>query len=145
MKIMQPQDFFTIANYIKDNFPENCKEAADRTAASRLYYAAFLYARKLLTSWGCSFIQSGKTHSQVADGLKNSTVRPLIVIGKKLSKLHEIRKKADYDIHENFEADFEKLQINYETVMALEKEWEQVNDTKQKEALDKINQRISEL
>ena len=145
MNIMQHKDFFTIANYIKDNSPENCKEAADRTAVSRIYYAAFLYAREALKIWGCCIDKSSKTHSQVAEGLKYSTLRPLVKVGEYLERLHDARKKADYDIHTYFQPDFEKLEKMYENIISLENKWDYVNDKKKKEALGKINKRISEI
>lgn len=142
---MQASQFLRIANYLRDNRPGDCEEAADRTAVSRIYYAAFLYARRVLEDWGCGISQSGSTHAQVVEGLKWSATRPISEVGKKLGKLHEKRKSADYDIDGRFEPDFERLCQYYETATSLEERWNYLNDEKKEEALSRMKARIAEI
>ena len=65
---MNPDDFRDVAAHLYRSPPANREEAALRTAVSRVYYAAFLYARDLMRKWGLEFTDRA-VHAQVAEGL----------------------------------------------------------------------------
>ena len=107
-----------------------------------MYYAAFLYARDLMKVWGLSFTDQG-VHAQVAEGLKCSGLRPVIKIGRQLSRLHDERKHADYDIQQQHKPDMQKVEEYWRTVRCdLASEWGQTPEDKRRDALDKMRKRI---
>ncbi|MBM4042237.1 MAG: hypothetical protein FJ290_27405 [Planctomycetes bacterium] len=95
---MRPTDFHDIAQFLLQNFPSEKGEAAERTAVSRIYYAAFLHARDFLIKWGLSFGQaSAKIHLQVCEGLRHAESAGLREVGHSLAELHRERRRADYE------------------------------------------------
>lgn len=75
--------------------------------ASRAYYAAFLSAR---AQAGLS--HSGNTHQETAEHFLSLNGRVNLEIGNKLYSLHELRKKADYDVVPAFPAAYAQRAIN---------------------------------
>jgi len=72
-------------------------EAANRTAVSRAYYAAFCWTRNYAEShWGFQRTKSGLDHRLLREHLRK--------LGKtkaasRLERLHQWRKKCDYEDH----------------------------------------------
>lgn len=87
------------------------KECHERLKIARGYYATFLSAKKLLDSDASLVIlhcppKSNNadrdrygSHQKIAWSLIYSQVSVLAEIGQKLMIYHQLRKKADYDIH----------------------------------------------
>jgi uncharacterized protein (UPF0332 family) len=139
---MQGEGFFAVADYLLKNPPPKWQEASDRTAVSRIYYAAFIYSRDLMEKWGCQFTD-GVVHAQVAEGLKASDQSELVRIGCKIANLHGERKRADYQTKTVQGFSFDKIKQLYEDVVPeLQRRWEHLNGRQRSEALAKIRARI---
>ena len=93
-----------------DGFNFQSKECHERLKITRGYYATFLSARTLLESddklvlLQCPPKKDPKkdrygSHQKIAWSLIYSKVSLLAEVGQKLMAYHELRKKADYDIH----------------------------------------------
>jgi hypothetical protein len=140
---MDGHDFYRLAELIQHDPPGEVEEAADRTVAGRVYYAAFLYARDLLAGWGCA-LSPRSVHAQVSEGLKCSGLRDLIKIGHRLAELHDERRMADYEIDTPYVLDFEKLAALYEQVhRELALRWKHLTQDQRDEALDKMGRKIA--
>ena len=72
-------------------------EAAQRSAISRAYYAAFSLARQLLESEGVPLDAEGSIHSQVWDTFRNSADDVRYYIGIDGKGLRNFRNSADYE------------------------------------------------
>jgi uncharacterized protein (UPF0332 family) len=68
-------------------------EAAERSAISRAYYAAFHTARDYLDKTGPPVARSGSAHVEVRNRMLWSERQ----VGEGLRRLHGLRKHADYD------------------------------------------------
>ena len=140
---MDERDFYRLAERLRDAPPARMEEAAERTAAGRIYYAAFIYARNLMRGWGCALTHRG-IHAQVSEGLKCSGQRDLLRIGHKLGQLHEERKAADYETDRPYILDFVKLKELYAHVFPeLAHRWNFLSQEQQEEALDKMQRKIA--
>ena len=140
---MRGTQFYEIAEYLLGSYPPGMTEAATRTAVSRIYYAAFLYARDLMQTWGCSFSDRA-VHAQVSEGLKCSGQRELIKIGRKVHRLHEERKAADYETDRDVTFDLEAIRTLYaDIVPELDTRWGLLNDAMKQETRRKIQHRLS--
>jgi uncharacterized protein (UPF0332 family) len=84
------RDFLTIATALATNVGD---EAAERTAVSRAYYAAFHEARNYCNRTDTSISNRPSAHAEVRRQL-SQTGR----IGQDLGRLQRLRKNADYDI-----------------------------------------------
>jgi len=140
---MRGNEFFEIAKHLLGNPPARWQEAAERTAASRIYYAAFIYSRDLMETWGCSFTENA-VHTQVAEGLKASRELELVRIGKKISELHDERKRADYQTKAPEGFDFARLEALYEDVVReLQNRWAHLGEHARQAAMREIRARIA--
>jgi hypothetical protein len=92
--MFDPEDFAKLAVRLVQN---PCGPADSRTAISRAYYAAFLYARKLLDPH-FYFSGEGKVHTEIRFLFVNSTREELRKIGQQLDDLRGKRNAADYDL-----------------------------------------------
>ncbi len=73
-------------------------EAAQRSAMSRAYYAAFHSARSFLRQEGVSISNPGLgEHKSVWDAFQNSRDDQRIQIGQRGERLRLFRNRADYD------------------------------------------------
>lgn len=139
---MEPEDFYSVAAHLLAAPPEGKEEAAKRTAVSRIYYAAFLYAREVMRGWGCEFVDR-VVHAQVAEGLKYSKEGGIARIGKRLSGLHRERKRADYDTGEEHKFDVGKLRGMYaDVVPGLEERLTLLNDTLRQAVIRNVKDKI---
>ena len=90
------QGYLDLAEYMNttvSGFP--CEEACYRTIASRAYYAVFCAARNYIRAADGVCLSR---HQDVQDHLKRvRSKRDRCKIGNQLKRLHQIRKKADYD------------------------------------------------
>ncbi len=88
--------YLTLAEYLFDNagtLPD--EQACYRSVASRAYYAVFCLARNYVRDNDDTHIEM---HQELQDYLKrNRHNRARCKIGNQLKRLHQIRKKADYD------------------------------------------------
>lgn len=142
---MNPVDFYALADYLFANYPSGKREAAVRSAVSRAYYAAFLYARDVMRSWGC-FLTTKAVHSQVSQGLKCSGRRSFFLLGDKVAKLCREREKADYELDDAYAVDFHRIRRYYRTVIdGLAEEWTSLDEQARKEALRKMQGKISQI
>lgn len=94
-----------------DHVNFNSKECHERLKIARGYYATFLSAKNLLESddsliiidYPPKSINPDKdkygSHQKIAWSLIYSEVKALAEVGQKLATYHQLRKKADYDIH----------------------------------------------
>jgi len=71
--------------------------AAERSAISRAYYAAFHQAKAYFLLRGGRLIFQGGDHGAVADWFKDSINRDLRKIGLDIERLRRLRRVADYD------------------------------------------------
>lgn len=71
--------------------------AAERSAISRAYYAAFHKAKAYCLLRGGRLTFQGEDHGAVADWFKDSVNRDLRKIGVDLERLRRLRRVADYD------------------------------------------------
>lgn len=99
-----------------DGFSFQSAECHERLKIARGYYATFLSAKSLLESdeklvlLQCPPNKDLKedrygSHQKIAWSLIYSRISGLAEVGQKLMTYHELRKKADYDIHLNITAD----------------------------------------
>ncbi|MBM4036459.1 MAG: hypothetical protein FJ291_32385 [Planctomycetes bacterium] len=140
---MDERHFYLLAEHLRDSLPTGLEEAAERTVAGRIYYAAFLYARNLMALWGCALTSRG-IHAQVSEGLKCSGNRDLFKIGHKLAELHEHRRMADYETRVPFALDFKKLKDLYDNVHPeLQHRWAFLSPDQKRAALEKMQRKIS--
>jgi uncharacterized protein (UPF0332 family) len=142
---MDAEAFAEIARCLQNNPPNGLEEAAYRTAVGRIYYAAFLFAREMMTNWGCDFGSGGRVHAEVAEGLKCSGMRSLWKIGNHMVELHDQRKAADYDTDARFEADFERMWEYYDRILEIEDYWKDQEVQEQSEAVRKIQGKIRQI
>ncbi len=95
------QHYLELAEYMNTTVSEfPCEEAGCRTIASRAYYAVYRAARKYI--WAADGVCLFE-HWKVQEHLKRVPAnRARCRIGLQLTRLHQIRKKADYDddLHE---------------------------------------------
>ena len=92
--MFDPEDFAKLAARLVQN---PCGPADSRTAVSRAYYSAFLYAKKLLDPH-FYFSGEGKVHTEIRFLFVNSTREELRNIGHQLDDLRGKRNAADYDL-----------------------------------------------
>jgi len=89
-------NYLTFSQYLLDNcdaIPE--QEACCRTIVSRAYYAVYCSTREYaLRHFGYS--SSGNDHQALQTFLMTRQ-KPYSTIGNQLKRLHQLRKKADYD------------------------------------------------
>jgi uncharacterized protein (UPF0332 family) len=71
--------------------------AAERSAISRAYYAAFHKAKEHFVLRGGKLTFQGEDHGAVADWFKDSIDRDLRKIGLDVERLRRMRRVADYD------------------------------------------------
>ncbi|MGH2615404.1 MAG: HEPN domain-containing protein [Thermomicrobiales bacterium] len=71
--------------------------AAERSAISRAYYAAFHKAKTYFLVKGGRLTFQGEDHGAVADWFKDSVHRDLRKIGIDVERLRRLRRVADYD------------------------------------------------
>lgn len=71
--------------------------AAERSAISRAYYAAFHQAKTYFLAYGGRLTFQGEDHGAVADWFKESGHRDLRRIGLDVARLRRLRRVADYD------------------------------------------------
>ncbi len=77
---------------------DTIKEAMQRTAISRAYYASFGFARVFIENkYSISFESSFNIHSDIQDWFINNNNRECRRIGSKLQRLRKFRNQADYD------------------------------------------------
>lgn len=99
-----------------DSFSFQSPECHERLKIARGYYATYLSAKSLLESDAklvllqCPPNKDPKkdrygSHQKIAWSLIYSKVSVLAEVGQKLMLYHELRKKADYDIHLNITVD----------------------------------------
>ena len=99
-----------------DGFSFQSEECHERLKIARGYYATFLSAKALLESddklvlLHCPpnkdpRIDKYGSHQKIAWSLIYSKVSGLAEVGQKLMAYHQLRKKADYDIHLNITED----------------------------------------
>jgi hypothetical protein len=123
---MNPDDFHDIAVHLHDHSPLGKQQAADRTAVSRLYYAAFLFARDVMRGWGLRS-EERRVHAQVAEGLKCSGIVAVIRMGRRIEVLRDERSKADYEIATDMALDFSLMEGYWRDVrFGMESAWESV-------------------
>jgi len=139
---MDPDDFYKVAEYLNAKPLSGKEDASQRTVASRIYYAAFLFARQVMTGWGLQ-IQNRFAHTQVAEGLKCSGILDIWQLGDKLSKLQAERIQADYEIGGSASVDFQILSLYwYDVRRKLLPIWEKVPEPEQKTAIDKMRKKV---
>ena len=91
------QNYLTLAQYMMDTaeeFPET--EACYRSVVSRAYYAMFCMTRDYVSQVDGQDFYSND-HRALQDYLTNHPHRVRQKIGNQLRRLHQHRKKADYD------------------------------------------------
>jgi uncharacterized protein (UPF0332 family) len=88
--------YLTLAEHLFDNAGAlSDKEACYRSVASRAYYAVFCLARNYVRDTDNARIEM---HQELQDYLtRNRNNKARCKIGNQLKRLHQIRKKADYD------------------------------------------------
>jgi uncharacterized protein (UPF0332 family) len=95
---MNPEDFIDLADQLAAD--PAASAATMRTAASRAYYGAYLFAREiLLVAWRQARLFGGNEHKALQICFLNCGVPEGFVIGKLLESLHQSRREADYDLH----------------------------------------------
>ena len=92
--MFDPEDFAKLTVRLVQN---PCGSADSRTAVSRAYYAAFLYA-KTPHDPHFHFSGEGKVHTEIRFLFVNSTREELKNIGQQLDELRGKRNAADYDL-----------------------------------------------
>jgi len=111
----RPEQFLEIASQIFSNNKYDTK-AKSRTAVGRAYYAAFLEAKRKLSSLGQSFNEEEKIHGQVIAAL---TLRRQD-LGDQLSTLFEKRVDADYKIDKDVGKQTANTSIRIATLLLRE-------------------------
>jgi uncharacterized protein (UPF0332 family) len=91
---MNVRDFLTLA----DSLSQGKVEAEWRTAVSRAYYAAFHFARDLLSQYGFTVPRADRAHSYLWLRLANSGHEDVQRAGGQLDSLRRARNQADYDV-----------------------------------------------
>jgi uncharacterized protein (UPF0332 family) len=86
-------DWSSFADLAQELSGRSGEEAAERSAISRAYYAAFHAARDYLDRTGPAVARSGSAHAEVRNRMFWSERR----VGEGLRRLHGLRKHADYD------------------------------------------------
>lgn len=141
---MDPDDFYKVAVHLKANPLRSNEDATLRTVVGRIYYSAFLFARKVMRDWGLQF-QQQCAHKQVVEGLKCCGIHAIWEIGRTLKNLQDERILADYEIDGDYSsADFD-IVSNYwlDVHRNLLPEWEKTPVPKQKTALENMRKTIN--
>ena len=107
---MDPDDFYKVAEHLNAHPLLGKEDATLRTVVGRIYYSAFLFARKAMRDWGLQ-VQQRCAHKQVVEGLKCSGITPIWQIGVTLKKLQDERISADYEIEVAASVDFHALSL----------------------------------
>lgn len=93
------REFFNTAEYMYrnvDDFPSH--EACYRIVVSRAYYAAFCLSRNFVIEKYPTTNFYSNEHQEVQKFFQRKTHdNNMVKIGNQLSRLHQDRKKADYD------------------------------------------------
>lgn len=92
---MNPADFISFATKVVALGP-----AGARSAMSRAYYGAFHVAQEILAELGVHAPRSGLGHAVLANYLISVPHDTCREAGRRLSQLHHLRNKADYDVHD---------------------------------------------
>ncbi len=88
-------EYFNLAEELGD---VNNNEAQKRSSISRAYYAAFCTARNyLIDDLGCQAGRDENVHKYVAQKFQDNNNRKMREIGNDLSRLRQLRNKADYE------------------------------------------------
>jgi len=91
---MNPRDFYALADELaKANSP-----AKRRSAISRAYYSAFHVGVDALRSLGFTVSKGAAGHGEVVRCLVNSGDSPTSTAALRLSDLHSVRNRADYQL-----------------------------------------------
>jgi len=100
MDDFQPLDYIELAESMIDSvnrgrdMPISKSSPVLRTAISRLYYAAFLFAREVLKDRGVKIPQDTQVHRFVASKLGEKDK----FLADQLIDLRKMRNRADYDL-----------------------------------------------
>jgi len=95
---MNWSDYLKLAKeLIQTSSQSHCKEAALRSSISRSYYAAFCTTRNYLLGKKCSLPSDNTIHREIRITLEQSGNTENLRIAQNLKRLHNMRKKADYD------------------------------------------------
>jgi uncharacterized protein (UPF0332 family) len=108
-RIFEPKTFYDLAIYIKDKlfqlFPQELKQATDRTCVSRAYYAIFLLFRDALLALP---IRDGELRNRIkytndAHAIVAETIKIVdFNIGNYIVNLRRLRNQADYETNITF-------------------------------------------
>ena len=140
------KDFYDLAVALVDAPPSDLEEAAERTAVSRVYYAGYHYARKLMEGWGCPISRKGTAHAEVVHGLKCSGQTDIIEMGEELENLMLERQRADYQIEDAQTFDMPAIYDRYGYFTRnLKSRWQKLSAQARATALDKIQRRVASL
>ncbi|HET6455849.1 MAG TPA: hypothetical protein VFI02_15705 [Armatimonadota bacterium] len=91
---MDPRSFNVLARELANR----TDPAANRTAISRAYYAAYNVAASLLEDMSCHVPQDGTSHKLVRERLSYSQDKDMRIAGHKLADLYNSRLEADYQL-----------------------------------------------
>jgi uncharacterized protein (UPF0332 family) len=97
---INPRDFLVLAKRIAGLGGE----AAQRSAISRAYYAAFHAARLLFVNLGFTVPRGDRAHAFLSLRLQNSGERPAMDAGIELDDFRSNRNIADYDLNKIVDA-----------------------------------------
>jgi uncharacterized protein (UPF0332 family) len=91
-------DYLKLAKeLIQTSSQSHFKESALRSSISRSYYAAFCSTRNYLLCQKCSLPSDNTIHREIRITLEQSGNTESLRIAQNLRRLHNMRKKADYD------------------------------------------------
>lgn len=89
---MDGRDFIKVAK----SLIQGIEEAEYRSAVSRAYYGAFIFARQLLQSWGFYAEKGAGAHGEVRNRFANCGLSNVEKAANKLRDFHSRRIDADY-------------------------------------------------
>ncbi|MGR3309772.1 MAG: HEPN domain-containing protein [Candidatus Brocadiales bacterium] len=89
---MDGKDFLKVAT----SLVEGTEEAEYRSAVSRAYYAAFLFARQLLVEWGFQVKHAYGGHDELYKRFHNCGQTEIVEAASDLKDLYSRRLDADY-------------------------------------------------
>lgn len=103
---MDPLHNLVLARFLVSLPKGQPTEACHRGGCGRAYYAAFVVSRDALEDGGISVTSGRGTHQAVISALKRSRSSDIKAAGASLESLHELRKKADYEVGRRAKAVF---------------------------------------
>lgn len=123
--MFDPEDYVSLSQV---NSLTSCSEAQQRTAMSRLYYAAFLLSREFISAKRkAPFTTARSVHQDVVREMKTWDYD----LGADLDQLRQARNDADYDLTMPLETVMQDYSSHYDNarhlISTIRREWKRMD------------------